>query len=65
MPLPAGATPDSVRAWFDRAVDTSEPVLDGTLASERDAADIPAAQRASQGYCYPGSLSSTTQTTRP
>ena len=26
-------------AWFDRAVDASEPVLDGTLASERDAAD--------------------------
>jgi integrase len=39
VPLSVGATPDSVRAWFDNAVETSEPVLDGTLASERDAAD--------------------------
>ncbi len=37
--LPIGATPESVRAWFDSAVETSEPVLDGTLASERDASD--------------------------
>ncbi len=37
---PIGAAPDSVRAWFDSAVEASEPVLDGTLASERDAADI-------------------------
>ena len=28
-----------VRAWFDAPVEASEPVLDGTLASERDAAD--------------------------
>ena len=34
-----GVPPDSVRAWFDSAVETSEPVLDGTLASERDASD--------------------------
>jgi integrase len=39
VPAPIDATPDSVRAWFDGAVETSEPVLDGTLASERDAAD--------------------------
>ena len=39
MPLPVGTTPDSVRAWFDSAVETSEPVLDGTLASERHASD--------------------------
>jgi hypothetical protein len=39
VPAPIDATPDSVRAWFDNAVETSEPVLDGTLASERDAAD--------------------------
>ncbi len=39
VPAPVGATPDSVRAWFDSAVETSEPVLDGTLASERDASD--------------------------
>ena len=39
VPAPVDATPDSVRAWFDSAVETSEPVLDGTLASERAAAD--------------------------
>ncbi len=39
VPAPLGAAPDNVRAWFDSAVETSEPVLDGTLASERDAAD--------------------------
>ena len=39
VPAPVGATPDSVRAWFDSAVESSEPVLDGTLASERDASD--------------------------
>ena len=39
VPAPAGAAPDHVRAWFDHAVEASEPVLDGTLASERDAAD--------------------------
>ena len=39
VPAPVGATPDSVCAWFDSAVETSEPVLDGTLASERDASD--------------------------
>lgn len=39
LAAPIGATPDSVRAWFDAAVETSEPLLDGTLAGERDAAD--------------------------
>ena len=35
---PIGAAPDYVRAWFDSAVEAGEPVLDGTLASERAAA---------------------------
>lgn len=38
VPAPAGATPDGIRAWFDNAVEAGEPVVDGTLASERDAA---------------------------
>ena len=36
---PVGAAPEHVRAWFDSAVEASEPVVDGTLASEREAAD--------------------------
>ena len=39
VPAPIGATPDHVRTWFDSAVEASEPVIDGTLASERDAAE--------------------------
>jgi len=39
VPAPVGAAPDNVRAWFDAAVQASEPVVDGTLASERDAAN--------------------------
>jgi integrase len=39
VPAPVGAAPDRVRAWFDAAVEAREPVVDGTLASERDAAD--------------------------
>ncbi len=39
VPAPVGAAPDHVRAWFDNAVEASEPVVDGTLASERDAAE--------------------------
>ena len=39
MPAPIGAAPEHVRAWFDSAVEASEPVVDGTLASEREAAD--------------------------
>ncbi len=39
VPAPVGAAADSVRAWFDRAVEASEPILDGTLAGERDAAE--------------------------
>ena len=39
VPAPVGATPDHVRTWFDSAVEASEPVADGTLASERDAAE--------------------------
>ena len=38
LPLPAGAPVAAVRAWFDRAVEIAEPILDGTLAAERDAA---------------------------
>ena len=36
---PVGASPDHVRAWFDQAVEASEPVIDGSLDSERAAAD--------------------------
>ena len=39
VPAPVGATPEHVRAWFDSAIEASEPVVDGTLASERDAAE--------------------------
>ncbi len=39
VPAPVGAAPDHVRAWFDAAVEASEPIVDGTLASEREAAD--------------------------
>ena len=39
MPAPVGAAPEHVRVWFDSAVEASEPVVDGTLASERDAAE--------------------------
>ncbi len=39
VPAPVGAAPEHVRAWFDHAVEASEPVVDGSLASERDAAD--------------------------
>ena len=40
VPAPVGAAADRVRAWFDRAVEASEPILDGTLAGEREAAEI-------------------------
>ena len=36
---PVGEAPEHVRAWFDSAVEASDPVIDGTLASDRDAAD--------------------------
>ena len=39
VPAPVGAAPDHVRAWFDAAVEAREPIVDGTLASEREAAD--------------------------
>ncbi|PPQ32910.1 recombinase [Rhodopila globiformis] len=39
VPAPVGAAPEQVRAWFDAAVEASEPIIDGTLASEREAAD--------------------------
>ena len=35
---PIGAAALAVRAWFDEAIDTIEPVMDGSLAAEREAA---------------------------
>jgi site-specific recombinase XerC len=37
-PPPAGADAKLVRAWFDDAVETAEPEMDGTLGAEREAA---------------------------
>jgi site-specific recombinase XerC len=37
-PAPIGADAKSVRAWFDDAVETAEPEMDGTLGAERAAA---------------------------
>jgi len=37
---PVGGDPASVRRWFDAAAEAPPPVLDGTLASERDAAGL-------------------------
>jgi site-specific recombinase XerC len=37
-PAPIGADAESVRAWFDDAVETAEPEMDGTLRAEREAA---------------------------
>jgi integrase len=39
VPAPVGGDPARVREWFDAAVDAEQPVLDGTLEAERDAAD--------------------------
>ena len=38
-PAPIGAAADAVRAWFDDAVETTEPAMDGTLNAERAAAE--------------------------
>jgi len=38
MPIPVGAAPEHVRAWFDTTVEASQPLLDGSLASQRGAA---------------------------
>ena len=35
---PVGAAAGAVRAWFDEAVETAEPEMDGTLGAEREAA---------------------------
>ena len=35
---PVGAAAGAVRAWFDAAVETAEPEMDGTLGAEREAA---------------------------
>jgi site-specific recombinase XerC len=37
-PAPIGADARAVRAWFDDAVETAEPQMDGTLGAERAAA---------------------------
>ena len=37
-PAPIGADAKAVRAWFDDAVETAEPEMDGTLGAERAAA---------------------------
>jgi site-specific recombinase XerC len=37
-PAPIGADAGAVRAWFDDAVETAEPEMDGTLGAERAAA---------------------------
>jgi hypothetical protein len=37
-PAPVGADARSVRAWFEDAVETAEPEMDGTLGAERAAA---------------------------
>ena len=39
VPAPVGGDGTAVSAWFDAAVEAEQPVLDGTLDSERDAAD--------------------------
>jgi integrase len=37
---PIGGSALTVRVWFDDTVDAIEPVMDGTLAAERDAAKV-------------------------
>jgi integrase len=37
---PIGGSAVAVRVWFDDTVDAIEPVMDGTLAAERDAAKV-------------------------
>lgn len=37
---PVGGDADTVRGWFDAAIAASEPVMDGSLAAERDAANM-------------------------
>jgi hypothetical protein len=37
---PTGASGAAVRAWFDDAVETLEPVMDGSLAAEQEAATM-------------------------
>jgi integrase len=37
---PIGGDARAVRIWFDETVDAIEPVMDGTLAAERDAAKL-------------------------
>ena len=37
---PIGGDARAVRIWFDETVDAIEPVMDGTLAAERDAAKV-------------------------
>jgi site-specific recombinase XerC len=39
MPAPLGADPAAVKNWFDGMVEAEPPLLDGSLAAERDAAE--------------------------
>lgn len=39
LPVPIGADANAVSAWFDEAIDVEAPVLDGSLAAEREAAE--------------------------
>jgi integrase len=39
LPVPIGADAASVSRWFDGVVETAAPVLDGSLAAEREAAE--------------------------
>jgi integrase len=39
VPAPVGGDGTAVSAWFDAAVEAEQPLLDGTLEAERDAAD--------------------------
>ena len=39
LPVPIGADAASVSRWFDGVVEIAAPVLDGSLAAEREAAE--------------------------
>lgn len=38
-PAPLGADPATIISWFDAVADVEAPVLDGSLAAEREAAE--------------------------
>jgi len=39
IPAPLGANATAVKTWFDEIVEAEAPVLDGSLAAEREAAE--------------------------